>query len=282
MNTCDVRRATCGVKTAHRLRHITLILVIFNFALISAASGQDTVCIQCHGSLPGRLGEPVKLWRQSIHASNGISCNNCHGGDPSDMSAAMSPARGFLGKPKEMEIPGFCGRCHIGVKEDYLDSAHGRALGRGGPQCVTCHSNHHVVAATPDLINPQDCARCHAYGQAGEIKSAVASTDGMIIGLENRLSGLYRLGIDTTAINGELFSLRNRFHRIFHTVNVEKVRSQTAGFQAGLAKISGQVDSIEAELGNRKAHGGIAIVLFVCGGILALLINRTYRDKDRG
>ncbi len=280
MRTCDVRHATCDVKAAHRLEYPVLIVLVVAFvlaALPGAVSAQETVCIQCHGSLPGRLGQPVKLWRGSIHAANGISCNNCHGGDPTDMTMAMSPTRGFLGKPSEKEIPGFCGRCHVGVEEDYLESAHGRALGRGGPQCVTCHSNHHVVAATPDLINPQDCARCHTYGRAGEIKSAVASTDGMIVALENRIADLHRLGIDTTVIQGELFSLRNRFHRIFHTVNVEMVRSRTAGFQGELKKIGDQVAAIEAELYTRKVRGGIAIALFVCGGILALFIHRTYR-----
>ena len=64
----------------------------------------ETVCIQCHGAQPGRLGEPVKLWRDSIHAENGISCNDCHGGDPKDLANAMSPARGFLGVPKDAAI----------------------------------------------------------------------------------------------------------------------------------------------------------------------------------
>ncbi len=280
MKACDVRRTTCDVKTAHNSAYIIFIFLAAAIVLAArtgSAAVQETVCIKCHGSLPGPLGEPVKLWTGSVHAANGISCNSCHGGDPTDMAMAMSPARGFLGKPSETEIPGFCGRCHVGVEEDYLKSAHGRALGRGGPQCVTCHSNHHVVAASPELINQRDCSRCHTYGRAEEIKSAVVATDGMIVGLEQRVDDLHRIGIDTTVMKGELFSLRNRFHRIFHTVNVEKVRSQTAGFQAELAKISAQAAAIESELKTRKVRGGIAVALFACGGILALLIYGTYR-----
>ncbi len=239
---------------------------------------QESVCIQCHGALPGRLGEPVKMWRGSVHAANGISCNNCHGGDPTDMAMAMSPARGFLGKPSDTAITGFCGRCHVGVEEDYLKSAHGRALGRGGPQCVTCHSNHHVVNASPDLINTVSCTRCHSYGRAEEIKTAVVTTDGMIGDMERRLSGLHRLGIDTKDMNGELFSLRNRFHRVFHSVDVEKVRSQTAGFREDLGNIRGQAAAIEKELDERKLWGGIVVALLVCGGILSLFIYRTYRE----
>ncbi len=268
-------RGTC-VKSLARF-----CLLLLPMLLPGILHAQDTVCIQCHGSLPGRLGEPVKLWRGSVHEANGISCNNCHGGDPTDMAMAMSPARGFLGKPSETAIPDFCGRCHIGVEEDYLKSAHGRALGHGGPQCVTCHSNHHVVVASPGLINTKSCTRCHSYGRAEEIKSAVVATDGMIVKMERQLADLHRLGIDTKEMNGELFSLRNRFHRLFHSVDVEKVRSQTAGFQTELAKIRSQVSSIENELHMRKIWGGIAVVLLLCGGLLALLIHRTYRRETR-
>ena len=118
-----------------------------------AAEANEIVCIQCHSTLPGALGEPVKMWRGSVHEENGIACNMCHGGDPKDAANAMSKDRGFLGAPKETDIPAFCGRCHIGVLKDYLASPHGRALGKGGPTCVTCHGNHAVKRASLDIIN---------------------------------------------------------------------------------------------------------------------------------
>jgi len=254
------------------------------FLLILLAPGallaQETVCIQCHGAQSGRLGEPVKLWQGSIHAANGISCHDCHGGDPTDFANAMNPAKGFLGAPSNDDIPDFCGRCHIGVKEDYLQSAHGQALGLGGPQCVTCHGNHHVVAASPELINPKDCTRCHTYGRAEVIKSAVAATDSLIGTLEQRLAGLHRLGIDTKELEGEIFAQRNEFHRLFHSVDVEKVRNQTAGFQQKLGKIGDSVTAIEDQLSRRKLWGGIAVALQVFGGALALLIYKTYREEE--
>lgn len=245
----------------------------------SLAQTTETVCIQCHSSQPGRLGAPVAAWRTSIHAANGVSCHNCHGGDPTDMAMAMNPARGFLGAPKEMDIPGFCGRCHVGVQEDYLASAHGRALGRGGPQCVTCHENHAVMKATPDLINSQSCSRCHDYGRAGDIKAAVAETDGRITGIERSLAALHRTGIVTKEMEDELFAVRNRFHRIFHSVDVEKVRNQTAGFQAELQKIQARIAGIEAQLKRRKIWGGVAVAFLVCWGVLALLVFRSYQKE---
>ena len=245
----------------------------------SPAQTTETVCIQCHGAQSGRLGEPVKLWKESIHAVNGISCHNCHGGDPTDLAMAMSPARGFLGAPKEKSIPEFCGRCHLGVKEDYLASAHGRALGRGGPQCVTCHGNHMVRMASPDLINRQSCTRCHDYGRAEEIKAAVTDTDRRISELEQSLAGLRRTGIATKEMEGDLFALRNRFHRLFHNVDVEKVRSQTAGFQAELLKIRDRLNAIETGLKRRKLWGGGVVALLLIGGVVALLLHKAYRDE---
>ena len=198
MKTCSVLRAACDAKrVAHSL--IPLLVALLLTAGVEAVPAQmpETVCLQCHGKQAGRFGAPVGAWRSSIHAANGISCHNCHGGDPSDMAMAMRPERGFLGAPKESTIPEFCGRCHVGVKEDYLASAHGRALGRGGPQCVTCHSNHAVRKATPDLINSQSCSRCHDYGRAEEIKASVVETDRRITELEQSLAGLRRTGITT-------------------------------------------------------------------------------------
>jgi len=278
MNACDVRRAACCVKPALQFLTPYLLLALVLIARGNTASAQEpeTVCIQCHGAQPGRLGEPVMLWKGSVHAANGVSCNSCHGGDPTDMAMAMSPTRGFLGAPKEKAIPDFCGRCHLGVKEDYLASAHGRALGRGGPQCVTCHGNHAVLTATPDLINRKTCTRCHDYGRAEEIKSAVVETDRRINELEQSLTTLHRFGIATQEMSGEVFALRNRFHRLFHSVDAEKVRTQTAGFQAELGKIRSRVAAIETELNRRKLWGGALVLLLVVWGTLALMLHRDY------
>lgn len=267
-------------KLRFRLIMYVWALLLFLLSVPSLAQAVETVCIQCHASQPGLLGTPVEDWRKSVHAANGISCHNCHGGDPTDISMAMSPARGFLGAPKETAIPEFCGHCHVGVREDYLASAHGRALGRGGPQCVTCHGNHAVRMATPDLINRKNCTRCHDYGRAEEIKSAMIETDRQIAALGQSLANLHRIGIATKDMSADLFSVRNRFHRLFHSVEVEKVRSQSTGFQAELGKIHYRVAAIEKKLKHRKLFGGIVVALLVCWGVLALLIFKSYRNES--
>jgi len=267
-----------------------LLPVLFSLLLFPAlaaaedeapAAPQETVCQQCHSGQEERLSAPVALWHNSVHAQNGISCNDCHGGDPTDFAMAMTPERGFLGAPEETAIPGFCGRCHIGVEEDYRASKHGKALGKGGPQCVTCHGNHGVQRASLDLINPNDCSRCHSYERATVIREALVATDNRIAGLETDLAALHRIGLSTKELSGELFAQRNGFHRLFHSVDVDKVRQDTANVQQHLDTISAKVDAIHAELSQRKTFGGIAIALLIAAGILLRLLRRTLpKSKD--
>lgn len=256
---------------------VTLLILL----LPLTALGEETVCIQCHSGQQGRLGAPVSQWRGSIHERNGISCFHCHGGDPTDLAMAMSPERGFIGVPSPEEVPDFCGRCHVGVKEDYLQSAHGQALGSGGPTCVTCHGSHAVAQATPDLINSRDCSRCHDYGRAEEIKGAIAGTEALISELDGSLANLHRLGIRTDDLKGSLFAVRNDFRRLFHSVDVEKVRSQTSAFRRSLGEIRERVKVFEEEIARRKLWGGIVAGLLVVAGVLGLLLHRYYLEEDK-
>jgi len=251
-------------------------------AVAAAAQKEETVCIQCHGGLAGALGAPVAAWRDSIHARNGISCNDCHGGDPTDFAMAMSPERGFIGAPDYEKVPEFCGRCHVGVLEDYQQSAHGQALSQGGAQCVTCHTNHSVQKASLDLINRESCTRCHEYGRAEDIKAALSDTDSKISTMEAELARLGKLGMAVGDYKGELFSLRNRFHRVFHTVKIERIKEQTGPVLAGLDKIREQVAKIDARLGQRRLWGGVAIGLLVLAGVLFLLVRKTYEEEEKG
>ncbi len=259
-------------------------LVALSFSLpasYAAAQQAETVCIQCHGGLPGAMGAPVEEWRESIHADNGIACEDCHGGDPTDFAMAMSPERGFIGVPEYAEVPEFCGRCHVGVLEDYLKSAHGMALQEGGAQCVTCHSNHAVQETSLDLINPDSCSRCHGYERAEEIKGILFDTDQRIETMEGKLTQLAKLGMDVDSHQGQLFDLRNRFHRAFHTVKVERVKQQTGAVLTGLDDLREKVSNIESRLGQRKLWGGVAIGVLVLAGILFLLLRKTYKEEEQ-
>jgi hypothetical protein len=239
----------------------------------------ETVCLQCHAAQSGHLSAPVADWKTSVHAANGISCHDCHGGDPTDMAMAMSPERGFLGAPEYTEVPDFCGRCHVGVAKEYKAGAHGKAIEEGGAQCVICHGNHAIQKASLDLINEESCTRCHSYDRAALIRMSLVETDTMIKKVEKDLNRLYRLGFAVDDMQGTLFNQRNIFHRTFHGVDVELVRKKTGGVQAELGKINDQVVEIDRTLGQRKLWGSVVIGLFVLAGVIFFLVRKAYEEE---
>jgi hypothetical protein len=241
-----------------------------------AAAQTENVCIQCHGTLSGKFGEPVKLWRQSIHAENSVTCNECHGGDPSNAAEAMNPSRGFIGVPDKMKIPDICGRCHIGVKKDYMSSAHGMALANGGPTCVTCHSNHAVKKASLDLINERNCSRCHNYEKAGRLKNAMIKTENMIVATGEKIEVFKKEGFDTDVLEKELFSARNQFHALSHELNVPKVQNESAIIMGRLGKVGISLDNIDAEKRTRKIAGLFIIGAALLAALLFYLLRKTY------
>lgn len=219
---------------------LTLLAVaILPSAPVMAAPPQVIVCIQCHAAQPGRLSKPVTLWQTSIHAEHGITCNACHGGTPMDAANAMNPASGFRGVPAPTSIPALCGGCHMGVTRHYMNSAHGRALGKGGPTCVTCHGSHGIVSASLALISRKNCSTCHTFDKALMIRRAMAKTDGMLKAIEKRIKVLKSQGIETDPLEKKLFSLRNRFHAMFHSLDVNLIRQESAHIQTEIEKTNG-------------------------------------------
>lgn len=265
---------------SNSIRLLSLTALILSMLLLPGASlaqePAEIVCIQCHSGLPEKYSQPVKLWRGSIHAENGITCHGCHGGDPKDATNAMNPQRGFLGAPQEAAIPAFCGRCHVGVMKEYLDSAHGRALGRGGPTCVTCHGNHQVLKASLELINEKSCSRCHSFDRARTIRAAMQETEAMIVAAEARINNFKKVGSDTEKLEKELFALRNRFHSLFHNVNVESVKKEAGRIQAELKKIQDVLAGWDQTNHKRKLAGAAAVSVMLLIALLAHLLRKTF------
>ncbi len=264
------------------LCYLFVMVMVACWSMPALLLADDTVCIQCHGGQPGSLGEPIAEWRTSIHAENGISCHDCHGGDPTDFDLAMEPESGFVGAPDYADVPAFCGRCHVGVSDAYQAGAHGEAVDEGGAQCVVCHGNHAIQKASFDLINEETCSQCHSYERAALIRLSLVETDSMVTKVEHDLDRLYRLGLNVDDMQGSLFSQRNSFHQVFHGVDVERVRQETAGVQSELSKISNEIAAIDSTLGQRKLWGSVVIGLFVLVGVIFLLVRKTYEEDEKG
>jgi predicted CXXCH cytochrome family protein len=158
--------------------------------LLSAAvcAQKKSSCIECHSRLEdARLSAPAKLFDNDIHHARGLSCNDCHGGDPNDdtKEGAKDLRKGYLGKPKTLDIPAYCGKCHsdanlmkrfnpslrVDQEREYYTSVHGKLLQKGETRvatCISCHSVHGIRAISDPLSSvyasnvAETCAKCHA------------------------------------------------------------------------------------------------------------------------
>jgi predicted CXXCH cytochrome family protein len=154
----------------------------------TASAQKKSSCIECHSRLEDpRLSAPAKLFDNDIHHARGLSCNDCHGGDPNadTKESAKDPRKGYLGKPKTLDIPAYCGKCHsdanlmkrfnpslrVDQEREYYTSMHGKLLRSGETRvatCISCHSVHGIRAITDPLSSvypsnvAETCSKCHA------------------------------------------------------------------------------------------------------------------------
>jgi hypothetical protein len=174
------------------------IFLLLALAWVSKAwSAQPTSCVQCHGDIEWMVNESavqlVKDFEVDVHKAVGISCHDCHGGNPDpalaeEMFDAMDEnhePNPYLGTPSRQNIPEFCGRCHseptymrhfrpdarVDQVSQYWTSQHGRSLKMGDTKvatCVDCHPAH----TTRRPSDPQSkvyptrvaetCSACHS------------------------------------------------------------------------------------------------------------------------
>jgi len=242
--------------------------------LLSTAANAQNSCYKCHLQNEGSGPGPAHDWPTSIHFRNGIACADCHGGNPrsDDPLVAMNRARGFLGKPSPTQVPNFCGKCHEAIRDNYLESAHAKALFAGvrpAPNCVTCHTAHRQQKVTLDLINPQTCGQCHSYDRAARLKEAMGGMEKDLTSLSKEERRIFLNGIDTEEEQKALFDVRNRVHRLTHVLDINKILPELAAVRPDLNRVQHEVDLKQKELEDRRHQGNILMGLFFVGAIAA-------------
>jgi predicted CXXCH cytochrome family protein len=180
-------RRDAGVMARWSARVISGVAVVLLLSTLALAQKKSS-CIECHSKLEdARLSAPAKLFDNDIHHARGLSCNDCHGGDPNadTKEGAKDPRKGYLGKPKTLDIPAYCGKCHsdanlmkrfnpslrVDQEREYYTSVHGKLLKTGEQRvatCVSCHSVHGIRAISDPLSSvypsnvAETCSKCHA------------------------------------------------------------------------------------------------------------------------
>lgn len=167
-----------------------------------AAAPAPTSCTACHADAEMFGPEGAKLVADvhaDVHSEVGLSCHDCHGGNPdpalADDPAAMDPgfaANPYRGAPARADVPAFCGRCHsdpafmrrfrpdlrVDQESEYRTSRHGQRLAEGDPNvatCTDCHGVHGIlrIGDPNSRVHPkrvaETCRSCH--GDAARMAS---------------------------------------------------------------------------------------------------------------
>src|SRR5579864_554696 len=119
-------------------------------------------CASCHTSVAKDYARGVH--GQAVSKGNGAApdCATCHGKAHELESTKTAQFR--------TSIPDICGACHGDIAEEYKQSVHGQAVGRGvmqAPVCIDCHGEHSILApsnaaSTVHSSHIRDtCAQCH-------------------------------------------------------------------------------------------------------------------------
>jgi predicted CXXCH cytochrome family protein len=161
---------------------------------VADIDARESSCIGCHRSTDWVSDTSLvsTFLAADIHASRGIGCEDCHGGDPTkgfaegDPDLAMDPAKGFASHPERAGIPNFCARCHSDIEfmkrfdpklptdqlSLYKTSVHGKLLFGGkdarAAVCTDCHGTHGILPASDSRSRvyfqnvPGTCKVCHS------------------------------------------------------------------------------------------------------------------------
>jgi hypothetical protein len=250
-------------RTAHEVKRNFLLysfviasmafLFVTSFTVTTVSSeGIANSCVQCH-SKPAFRGIDKKLykyfrdWELSIHAQEGVTCVDCHGGNPNSpdkKNAHGNDIQQLLTPVKYEQISMTCGKCHEKNAENYKKSKHYRILTEKGrahptPTCVTCHGSINTSIPKHDEI-ANICASCHnAVTENNPENPEIASYLIERLSFINYYSrfllskgALKDNPLSSAAINNEFSELS----QIWHTLELDRIEEKTLQIRAMLMK----------------------------------------------
>lgn len=151
----------------------------------AAQAAPESTCLDCHSAMDKPLQVTAEQYATDVHATKGLTCAACHGGDPTSPDNAMDKKKGFKGHIDRKAIPALCSSCHSNADyirkfnpslrtdqlSHYTTSVHGKLLAKGDTKvavCTDCHGVHGLRAPSDPLsqVHPlnvaKTCATCHA------------------------------------------------------------------------------------------------------------------------
>lgn len=140
----------------------------FNEIRIQHLARDISCSLECHTTTLNKFAQSNYVqWTKSKHALFNITCDNCHGGDPS--SDIKEKAHIGIERSSNSSSPVFyrnvpetCGKCHTKELAQFKNSAHYQRLKalQQAPTCDTCHKPHEFKVLNITEFHDL-CSQCH-------------------------------------------------------------------------------------------------------------------------
>ena len=122
--------------------------------------------VTCHQN----NGEEAALYSQSLHATAGISCSRCHGGNASAPDKSGAHSGRFNGKLEPAQQYTTCGSCHSAEVAAFKTSKHfSDRQGVARLDCVQCHGAHMIGSPNRNFSYAYFCSGCHGLEYLPEL-----------------------------------------------------------------------------------------------------------------
>jgi len=273
---------------------------------------KDNACVSCHQNLPGKLSAVVQEWKQSVHFRNNVTCDGCHGGDPSlkrDQfeNEEVFKNRSHLQRDREFwlisrtdslftsaargrSVSYFCGKCHSNIKEKHLGSPHGDL---GSPTCLYCHGqgSHAITESTVEIIDTRSrsqggrCATCHRAATMETVSNIYHILVNAQLQLENSTklyNWLEKQGYKNLAMEKmyhHSHETLSQLRQTFHSFNMREINefASSIGANADFTQETyNLIESLEAVKARQAKIGVSSVVFLLCFAGLLLVYRRIY------
>ena len=164
-----------GVRSAAAALGMAAVLLPLLHGPVRAGGEPEGSCVACHKNpefmvQDKLLHEYFQNWRTSVHSQEGVSCVDCHDGNPeqAEKNAAHGSAISADNETSPVNFRNIakkCGECHEDILEGFSKSVHfehiiAKKQEKQGPTCVTCHQSMNVEVLNVRSVR-ESCARCH-------------------------------------------------------------------------------------------------------------------------
>ena len=201
--------------------------------------------IVCHeDKLNKSTASTYAMWSISTHALFDVTCEKCHGGNPSAVLKKDAHFNLSTISIARANTPETCGKCHEPELEEFKSSQHFKKLESGeegpAPACITCHQAHSVRVLTASEIE-DFCSNCHnritgiSPAVPKKAEAALSSVNELQVGISKARSAVISAkakGKDVTAAEADLEAARtilkntpsvwHRFNLTYFDIEVQK------------------------------------------------------------